>query len=201
MAPKIPRWKLDTGQNRNCLTNCTAGSQEERSLRVEWLTRKGHVSKKPEVVRGRCTCSPSRRPFPPAVPSNKVLSQRNHVCEYVSRYLFLLLPPQNRRAAFSRVCKGSNATGIPFQKWAKYLSLYFFWPERKNEILLEARLLCHCRGGSDLSLSIQCHRIIRKEQEKEEMIIEIKFKTVNEKQSKRWIKVDKYMYQYVESIS
>lgn len=122
MAPKIPRWKLDTGQNRNCLTNCTAGSQEERSLRVEWLTRKGHVSKKPEVVRGRCTCSPSRRPFPPAVPSNKVLSQRNHVYEYVSRHLFLLLPPQNGRAAFSRVCKGSNATGIPFQKWAKYIS-------------------------------------------------------------------------------
>lgn len=31
MAPKIPRWKLDAGQNRNCLTNCAGGSQEERS--------------------------------------------------------------------------------------------------------------------------------------------------------------------------
>lgn len=33
MVPKILWWKLDMEQNRNCLTNCAAGSREEKEVR------------------------------------------------------------------------------------------------------------------------------------------------------------------------
>lgn len=99
---------------------------KKKEVRVEWLTRKRHVSKKPEVVRGRCTCSPSRHRF-----LHWFLPTKSFLKEIMSMNIFL--------AIFSYFPSGWTC-GLLRRDWKDQtrpvfrskngLNIFLFWPER-----------------------------------------------------------------------
>lgn len=94
-GPKIPRWKLDTEQNRNCLTNCAAGSREEKGSPSRMANERRTCFKEGGSSYGAVYVFTQPAPFPAS--SNKVLSSKNRVYEYVPRLVFYALLSSSRR--------------------------------------------------------------------------------------------------------